>query len=274
MKIRPGALTFPAQLDRVRDRLVAQTEALRAVAQIYADTLQAGGLVHVYANGHSRVAVEEMCVRMGALTGFHPLLQAGLTTFTDVVGVNGIRVNQAMEQVEGLGEKLLAEFDVAAGEPLLVVSATGQTRAAVDVARAWLRRYPENPLIVLCSREQSDAAPPKHSCGKNLTHLAREAARGHILDNGMPMGDTSVAVEGKTGSYSICPLSSLGAIGIVHCLNELTLRELDRRGRRHPVLRNMHLQDTGDSYEAWLRDQRARYARALDHPAAVPPPRA
>jgi uncharacterized phosphosugar-binding protein len=267
-------LTFPEQLNRVRDRLVAQTDALHAVAQIYADALQSGGLVHVYANGHSRIAVEEMCIRMGALTGFHPLLQAGLTTFTDVVGPNGIRLNQAVEQLEGLGEKLLAEFDVGPGEPLLVVSATGQTPAAVDMAHAWLRRYPENPLIVLCCREQSDLGRPKHSCGKNLTHLAREAKRGHILDNGMPMGDMSVTVEGGEESYLICPLSSLGAIGVVHCLNELTLRELDRRGHRHPVLRNMHLKDTSDNYEAWIQDQRTRYARALRHPAPVPPSRA
>lgn len=56
-----------------------------------------------------------MCIRMGALTGFHPLLQVGLTTFTDVVGANGIRVNQAIEKVEGLGAKLLDEYDIAAG---------------------------------------------------------------------------------------------------------------------------------------------------------------
>jgi hypothetical protein len=29
------------------------------------------------------------------------------------------------------------------------------------------------------------------------------------------------------------------------------------------VLGNMHLQDTEDSYELWVRDQRRRYAQAL-----------
>ena len=68
------ALTFPTQLDRVRDGVLAQGDTLRRVAQHYADAIQNDGLVHVYANGHSRVSVEEMVVRMGALTGFHPLL--------------------------------------------------------------------------------------------------------------------------------------------------------------------------------------------------------
>ena len=67
-------LTFPLQLDRIRDGVLAQQSRLIAVAKCFADAIAAGGLVHVYANGHSRVTVEEMCVRMGALTGFHPLL--------------------------------------------------------------------------------------------------------------------------------------------------------------------------------------------------------
>jgi uncharacterized phosphosugar-binding protein len=267
-------LTFPDQLIKVHTVLKVQESTLQAVAVIYADAIAAGGLIHVHANGHSRVAVEEMCIRMGALTGFHPILQVGVNSFTDVLGPNGIRLCQTLEKVENLGMQLLREFDVAPGEPLLVVSATGQTQVAVDIAQAWLARYPDNPLIVLCSVAQSDQSPPKHSCGKNLTHLAREAKRGFILDNGMPVGDTTVEVAGQAGTYRVCPLSSIGAVGVVQCLNELTVRELDRRGLTHHVLRNMHLKDTRDTYDAWIRDQRERYARALHNPAAVKPTRA
>jgi hypothetical protein len=87
----------------------------------------------------------------------------------------------------------------------------------------------------------------------------------------MPIGDTSVLVEGETGTYPVCPLSSIGAVSVVQCLNELTIRELDRRGLSHHVLRNMHLKDTRDTYDAWIRDQRTRYARALHNPLAVQP---
>lgn len=266
-------LAFPDQLDRVRHTLRAQTDTLQAVAAVYADAIAAGGLVHVYANGHSRLLVEEMCIRMGALTGFHPLLQVGLTTFTDVVGANGIRVNQAIEKVEGLGARLLDEYDIAPGEPLLVITATGTTQAAVDMAREWVRRYPDNPLVGLCSRAQSTTAAAKHSSGENLHHVVARARRGLLIDNGMPVGDTTLTIEGATGTYPVCPLSSVAGIGIVQCLNELTLRELDRRGVAHHVLRNMHLKDTRDTYDLWIRDQRTRYARALHNPAAVQPVR-
>jgi uncharacterized phosphosugar-binding protein len=265
--------SFPAQLDRVKATLVAQTKTLAAVAGIYADALEHDGLVHVYANGHSRIAVEETVVRMGALTGFHPLLTAGLVTFTDVVGPNGIRVNQEVERIEGLGAALLSEFDVGPHDVLLVVSATGTTVAAVDIALEWQRRYPQLPLVALASLEQARLAAPKHSSGKTLYHVVQAAERGFFLDNSMPMGDLTVQVEGQTGAYQVCPLSSIGALAVVQSLNELTIRELDHRGVAHPVLRNMHLSDTIDSYDLWVRDQRRRYARALSRDDAVPPRR-
>lgn len=256
-------LTFPMQLNLIRDALMAQTETLRAVAEVFADAIGAGGLVHVYANGHSRVTVEELCVRMGALTGFHPILPVVLTTFTDVIGASGLRVGQAVEKVEGLGAKLLDEVDVAPGEPLIVVSATGQTQAAVDIALEFIRRHPDNPLVVIASKIQASTAPPKHSSGKTLYHVAQEARHGFFLDNGMPMGDVSTTVSGQTGTYKVAPLSSIGALSIVHSLNELTIRTLDQRGIKHHVLANMHLGQTQDNYDAWLSDQRRRYAGAI-----------
>ena len=258
-----GEFTFPLQLDRVRDCLLAQSDTLHAVAEAYADAIAAGGVVHVYANGHSRVAVEEMCVRMGALTGFHPLLSVHLSTFTDVVGPSGLRVAQAIEQVEGLGAKILDEVSIRPVAPLVVISATGQTAAAVDIALEFIRRYPSNPLIVIASLTQASQAQPKHSSGKTLYHVAREAKRGFFLDNGMPMGDVTTTVAGPTGTYNVCPLSSIGALAIVQSLNELTIRALDKRGVRHHVLANMHLGQTQNNYDAWLVDQRRRYSRAL-----------
>jgi hypothetical protein len=61
-------------------------------------------------------------------------------------------------------------------------------------------------------------------------------------------------------------LSSIGAITIVHSLNELTAKALDRRAIKPLVLANMHLGETRDNYDAWLNDQRERYARALYNP--------
>lgn len=264
-------LTFPEQLDHIKASVLRQEARLKQVAGLYADAIESGGMIHVYANGHSRVSVEEMVIRMGALSGFHPLLSAALTTFTDVVGSNGLRVGQFFERVEHSGKNLLDEVDFGPRDVLLVVTATGTTVAAVDIAWEFARRYPSLPLIGLASEIQSREATPRHSCGKNLWQIIDEAPHGYFIDNGMPMGDLSLSIEGKTGLYQICPLSSIGALSIVQSLNELTIRELDARGFPHHVLRNMHLHNTADNYDAWLRDQRVRYARATHNPDRVEP---
>jgi len=264
-------LTLPHQLDRIRDGVLAQESVLSEVARCFADAIVAGGLVHTYANGHSRIAVEELCVRMGALTGFHPLLPQAVANFTDVVGADGLRLNQAIEKVEGLGATILDEYEFSAGEPLVVVSASGQTACAVDIALEFNRRYPDNPLVAITSLLQGREAGAKHSSRKTLYHVVKEANRGYLIDNCMPMGDVSVTVEGPEAAYKVCPLSSIGALTVVQSLNELTIRELVKRRHKHPVLENMHLGETQVNYDNWLRDQRKRYARALSNPARLDP---
>ncbi|BDD01199.1 sugar isomerase domain-containing protein [Persicobacter psychrovividus] len=265
------ALTFPMQLDKIKNGLLAQQEKLQAVAGKFADAIMDGGVVYVYANGHSRISVEEVCIRMGALTGFHGILQTGLTSFTDVVGVNGIRVNQGIERYEGIAENILKEYEVGPKDVMLVITATGTTPAAVDMALTFNKRYPNNPLIAIASEVQSKGAKPKHSTGMNLSDVTDQAENAIFIDNSMPYGDLSVTVDGDLDQYQVCPLSSIGALSVIQSLNEMTIRTLDQRGYHHHVLRNMHINNTADNYDEWTADQRKRYARAMYNPEAVKP---
>jgi len=100
--------------------------------------------------------------------------------------------------------------------------ATRQTQAEVDMALEFSRRYPHNPLIAIILLEQARNAAPKHSSGKTLYPMVKQAEKGYLIDNCMPAGDVSFAVEGREQGYKVCPLSSIGALTVVHSLNELT----------------------------------------------------
>lgn len=267
-------LTFPNHLDIVKQSVLRQSGLLKKVSKVYADAIEAGGTVHVYANGHSRVSVEELVVRMGALSGFHPLLSSSIATFTDVVGPNGLRINQFFERVEKSGAQLLAEVDFGKNDALLIITATGTTIAAVDIALEFTRQYAGLPLIAIASAHQSRHAAPAHSSGKNLWHVIADYNCGYFIDNGMPYGDLAIEFTGNTGTYRVCPLSSIGALTVIQSLNELTIKELDSRNISHLVLKNMHLDNTSDNYEEWLRDQRKRYALSINNPDRVVPQKA
>lgn len=265
------SLLFPDQLDRIKEGLKKQEGLLTQVAGFYADAIENGGLVHLYANGHSRQSVEETVIRMGALTGFHPILADAIITFNDVIGPNGIRVDQFYEKVEGIGKILLKEVHFGPKDVLVVITATGTTAAAVDMAVEFSKQYPDLKIIGIASATQSAKIPPRHSGGRNLIHVLEDNPKGYFIDNSMPNGDLSVAFEGQLDKYNVCPLSTVGAISVTQCLNELTIKELDKRGVKHHVLRNMHIADTTDNYDEWLDDQRKRYALATYNPNRIMP---
>jgi len=58
---------------------------------------------------------------------------------------------------------------------------------------------------------------------------------------------------------------------VAQIMNELIIRALDRRGVKHHVLQNMHLANTQETYDAWVRDQRKRYALSINNPNRVEP---
>lgn len=72
------------------DRIASsQLEAIDRAAEICAHSIGAGGLVHAFGTGHSRIPVEELFPRHGSFPGFHPIVELSLTNHTQIVGATG-----------------------------------------------------------------------------------------------------------------------------------------------------------------------------------------
>ena len=89
----------------------AQLPAIGTAADWFADTILAGRMVHVFGSGHSRIMVEEMWPRYGSFPGFNPIVELSLTFHNLVVGPNGQRQAMFLENVSGLAERILRNFD-------------------------------------------------------------------------------------------------------------------------------------------------------------------
>src|SRR5258707_5964771 len=111
-----------------------QLEAIRAAAQRFAATIQAGRLVHVFGTGHSRMAVEEMFPRYGSFPGFHPIVELSMTYHNQVVGANGQRQAMFLENVQGFGPVLWRNFATSPADSLLAISTSGCNAVTIDVA--------------------------------------------------------------------------------------------------------------------------------------------
>src|SRR6266571_9443860 len=121
-----------AVLERIRD---TQSGAIERASEVCAEAIGAGGFVHLFGTGHSRIPVEEMFPRYGSYPGFHPIVELSMTFHTQVVGANGQRQAMFIERVPGLAEVILSNFQFGPLDVMMVFSASGLTALPVEMAR-------------------------------------------------------------------------------------------------------------------------------------------
>ncbi len=241
-----------ALLRRIRE---TQLGPIAAAARICADSIAAGGLVHLFGTGHSRIPVEEVFPRHGSFPGFHPIVELSLTYHTQVVGANGQRQAMFLERVEGLGEVILRNFVFGPHDSFIVFSNGGVNEVVIDVALGAKARG--MPVIAVVSQAQCTASSPRHSSGKRLPDIADLT-----IDNCAPVGDAMVRVEGL--DYPVAPGSTVGYAVVVNTLKALVAAELTRRGQPPLVLTSGALIGSAASAELFDRtydDYRARVAQ-------------
>jgi uncharacterized phosphosugar-binding protein len=238
-----------AILDRIR---ATQLQVVDQAAEICANSIAGGGLVHLFGTGHSRMMIEELFPRHGSFPGFHSIVELSLTYHNQVVGANGQRQAMFLEHVEGLGKVIMRNFVFAAPDSFIVFSNSGVNEVVVEVAlEARQRRL---PLIVVVSLEHCRASTPRHSSGQRLIDLADV-----VIDNCTPAGDAMVRVEGLADPVG--PGSTVGAATVTNMLKCLVADKLTRRGQPPKVLTSSYfigLDASRQRFEETYDDYRAR----------------
>src|SRR4051812_17498317 len=179
-------------LDRCGDLLAnarQQLPIVRQAADWLAGTILAGRMVHVFASGHSRIMVEEMWPRYGSFPGFNPMVELSLSFHNLVVGSNGQRQAMFLENVSGLAERILRNFDVSNVDSALVISSSGCNVVPIEMAAGFQKRGIK--VVAIVSKQHSDGSQSQHATGKKLSDFADL-----LLDTGAPLGDAMVRVPG------------------------------------------------------------------------------
>src|SRR6185369_4616725 len=92
------------------DVVESQIPLIEQTADIFAQTILTGRMVHVFGSGHSRIMVEEMWPRYGSFPGFNPIVELSLSFHNLVIGANGQRQAMFLENVSGLAARILRNF--------------------------------------------------------------------------------------------------------------------------------------------------------------------
>src|SRR6187402_1895848 len=122
------------------DAVAQQQAGIHLAADWFAETILAGRMVHLFGSGHSRILVEEMWPRYGSFPGFNPIVELSLTFHNLVVGANGQRQAMFLENVSGLAERILRNFDLSPKDSALVVSSSGGNLVPIEMAEQFRKR--------------------------------------------------------------------------------------------------------------------------------------
>src|SRR5688572_18765803 len=174
---------------RLADAVERQMPAIRQAADWFAQSILSGRMVHCFGSGHSRILVEEMWPRYGSFPGFNPIVELSLTFHNLVVGANGQRQAMFLENVSGLAERILRNFDLSKEDSALVISSSGCNRVPIEMAELFRQRGIR--VVAIISRRHSESSTSNDPRGKKLQDFADLT-----LDTGAPPGDAMVKIEG------------------------------------------------------------------------------
>lgn len=249
-----------AILSRIRNH---EMEAIEKAADICANAISKGGLVHLFGTGHSRIFVEEMFPRHGSFAGFHPIVELSLTYHNSVVGSNGQRQAMFLEHVEGFGKVILRNFVLREPDCFIIYSNSGVNEVVVEVAIE--ARKKNLPVIAVVSKDHCFNSSPKHSSGQRLPDVADIT-----IDNGAPAGDAMVHIEGLEDPVG--PGSTIGGAAVTNVLKSEIAERLTRMGQPPLVLSSSFvLGDAGSKkrFDEVYDDYRTRVQRVYGECSCV-----
>jgi len=243
------------------DRLAtSQADAIETASGWCADAIAAGGLVHLFGTGHSRIPVEEMFPRYGSYPGWNPIVELSMTFHTQVVGANGQRQAMYIERTPGLAEVILSNFTYRSTDVMIVFSASGLSAVPVEMARGARRRGLRT--IAVTSVAQSLASEPQEAAGARLLDEADL-----VIDLCTPPADALCTIAGL--DTPVGPGSTIAAVAVVNALKVRVAELLVERGAMLPVITRPVVvgpERSDELFEAAYREHARRIARAIDQP--------
>lgn len=214
-------------VESIHARVGEQLEAIGRAADLFAESILAGGMVHLFGSGHSRIMIEEMWPRYGSFPGFNPIVELSLTFHNLVVGANGQRQAMFIENVTGLAQQILRNFALKPTDTALVVSSSGCNIVPIEMAEEFQRRGIK--VVALVSEQHAKPSTSKREDGKKLTDFADL-----ILDTGAPLGDAMVSIDDL--ETKVAPGSTVGGCLVINSLKAEVAERLTKAGKPPKVL--------------------------------------
>lgn len=196
-------------VEKIVEGIREQREVITKAADLMAQSITNGGMIHLFGSGHSVLPVLDAFPRYGSFLGFNPLVDPRLMWFSPSgpASAPGLLLTERREGYVVNG--FLRYQPLVKGDVLIVYSHSGVNAAPVECA-LYAKQRGLSVIAILSVKSQINTSA-KHSSGKKLSEIADI-----VINNCVPPEDAIVPIEGRKEKIAAC--STLAGIMITMCL--------------------------------------------------------
>ncbi|MDI9471191.1 MAG: sugar isomerase domain-containing protein [Bacillota bacterium] len=216
-----------------------QRQVIESAAELIADRVAAGGLVHIYDSGH--IVDSEIINRAGGLPLFRQL-RFSLSVTNPVPPTRSVEPLLGGAET-GIGRLVLRRSNVGPNDTVIMGTVSGKSHDLIDLALAI--KEAGIPLIAVTSPTYSSRLPSEHPSGQRLFEIADL-----VIDNCAPYGDAQLEVEGLANKFG--PASGLNAAYLMWMLSAALIDALLARDIKPTVLGSVNRIGGREDYQKMI----------------------
>lgn len=219
--------TFYDELMIVLDGLYdKESENIQKCAAMCAESIENGGVVHVFGSGHSIGFGLEMQNRPGALVPIHCIDTSDFVVKGKVDLEDFKNPDNIFERRPGIADKLYDLYDIRPEDCFIIISNSGINGVVIDMAIT--AKDKGHKITVVTSWQHTSSEDSRHPSGKKLYELGDI-----VIDNCGPKGDALI----ETGNIEkICSISSITGAFIAQGIATDAMEIMLAHGKELPIL--------------------------------------
>ena len=233
--------------DKIKDLLAkVQKEEHNVMIQAdhkVAETIQNGGVIHLFGCGHSHILTEEVYYRAGGLVPIHPILHEPLMLHEGAVR------SSTYERKNDYAKTFMQAQDIRDGDVIFVISTSGRNPVPVDVAH--LAKEKGAFVIGITSIEYSSSQPSRHISGELLLDAADL-----VINNHAPEGDALLSHIDVDVRFS--PSSTVIGSTILNAVFAQSIKLMAENNFEPPVFLSGNIEGADDHNEKLIDKYKER----------------
>lgn len=211
---------YETVLKQLEKQVKEEENNIEKAAQFCAESVCKDRVIHAFGCGHSQMFGEEMFYRSGGLVPVNAILLPHFSLNPKA------RLSSAVERIEGLSDKVLAQYNTSKDDTMIITSISGRNAGVIDMALAAKKIGMK--VVALVSEEFSKNVTSRHSSGKNLKEIADV-----VIDIKCEYGDACLELDGVDGKFG--GTSTVLAIMAVEMISTRTIELCVEKGYKPPI---------------------------------------